>query len=523
VQAFWPGASAQQMAEQVTDRIEKTLQEAPHADIIRSYTKPGESLTILQLKDSAPPKEVSNTWYQVRKRVGDMRNTLPQGVIGPVFNDDFGDVFGSIFALSADGFSDEELREFADDVRSALLRVPDVAKVEIFGAQPEKLFIEISHKRLAQLGLDMSQVIAQLGAQNAVEGAGVLNAGTQNLQVRVAGAFDSVEELRRFPIRVINPATGVASSLRLADIADIRRATIDPPAVKVRHQGKPVIALGVSMAKGGDIIALGQALHSKADELRRELPAGIELVQVQDQPRAVSRSVGEFLRVLIEAIVVVLLVSFISLGLHTKPLRLDFRPGLVVGITIPLVLAITFVAMFYWGVGLHKISLGSLIIALGLLVDDAIIAVEMMVRKLEEGYDMKRAASFAYEITSMPMLTGTLITAAGFLPIGMAKSTVGEYTYAIFAVTVIALVLSWLVSVYFVPYLGTLLLKAKPLPANGEADHHEHFDTPFYRTFRRTVDWCVEHRWITIGATVLIFALGIVGMGKVQQQFFPDS
>ena len=265
VQAFWPGASAQQMAEQVPDKIEKTLQEAPHTDIIRSYTKPGESLTILQLKDSAPPKEVSNTWYQVRKRVGDMRNTLPQGVIGPVFNDDFGDVYGSIFALSADGFSDEELREFADDVRSALLRVPDVAKVEMFGAQPEKLFIEISHKRLAQLGLDMSQVIAQLGAQNAVEGAGVLNAGAQNLQVRVAGAFDSVEELRRFPIRAINPTTGVASSLRLSDIADIRRATIDPPAVKVRHQGKPVIALGVSMAKGGDIIALGQALRAKAD------------------------------------------------------------------------------------------------------------------------------------------------------------------------------------------------------------------------------------------------------------------
>jgi multidrug efflux pump subunit AcrB len=521
VQAFWPGASAQQMAEQVTDKIEKTLQEAPHADIIRSYTKPGESLTILQLKDSAPPKEVSNAWYQVRKRVGDMRSTLPQGVIGPVFNDDFGDVYGSIFALSAEGFSDEELREFADDVRSSLLRVPDVAKVEIFGAQPEKLFIEISHKRLAQLGLDMNQVIAQLGAQNAVEGAGVLNAGSQNLQVRVAGAFDSVEELRRFPIRVINPTTGVASSLRLSDISDIRRATIDPPAVKVRHQGRPVLALGVSMAKGGDIVALGEALRAKADELRRDLPAGIELTQVQDQPRAVSRSVGEFLRVLAEAIVVVLAVSFISLGLHTRPLRIDFRPGMVVGITIPLVLAITFVTMFYWGVGLHKISLGSLIIALGLLVDDAIIAVEMMVRKLEEGYDKKRAASFAYEITSMPMLTGTLITAAGFLPIGLAKSVTGEYTFAIFAVTSAALLISWLASVYFVPYLGAMLLRTRSRIGSGQA--HELFDTPFYSRFRALVNWCVQHRWITIGATVLTFVLGVAGMGKVQQQFFPDS
>jgi len=520
VQAYWPGASARQVAEQVTDRIEKTLQEVPYADIIRSYTKPGESLTILQLRDSAPPKEVANTWYQARKRVGDMRGTLPQGVIGPLFNDDFGDVYGSIFALSADGFSDEELREFADDVRSALLGVPDVAKVELFGVQPEKLFVEISHQRLAQLGLDLNQVIAQLGAQNAVEGAGLLNAGAQNLLVRVAGAFDSVDELRRFPIRAINPASGVASSLRLGDIADIRRATVDPPAVKVRYQGKPVIALGVAMAKGGDIVALGDALHARADALRRDLPAGIELMQVQDQPRAVSRSVGEFVRVLIEAVVVVLAVSFVSLGLHTRPLRIDMRPGLVVGITIPLVLAITFIAMYYWGVGLHKVSLGSLIIALGLLVDDAIIAVEMMVRKLEEGYDKARAASFAYEITSMPMLTGTLITAAGFLPIGLAKSMTGEYTFAIFAVTSAALLISWLVSVYFVPFLGAALLRTSSR-AGGQV--HELFDTPFYSRFRVLVDWCVQHRWLTIGATALTFALGLAGMAKVQQQFFPDS
>jgi multidrug efflux pump subunit AcrB len=520
VQAFWPGASAQQMAEQVTDKIEKTLQEVPYADVIRSYTKPGESLTILQLKDSSPPKEVPNSWYQARKRVGDIRHTLPSGVIGPVFNDDFGDVYGSIFALRSDGFSREETRQFAERVRQQLLRVPDVAKVEIFGAQAEKVFIEISQKRLAQLGLDMNQVIAQLGAQNAVEGAGVLNAGTENLQVRVAGQFNSVEELKRFPIRAVNTATGLASTIKLSDIADVRRDYVDPPTTKVRHQGHEVVALGVSMVKGGDIIALGKALGSAVASIQADLPVGVGIERVQDQPAAVSKSVNEFVKVLIEAIVIVLAVSFISLGLHTRPLRIDVWPGLVVAITIPLVLAITFVTMFYWGVGLHKISLGSLIIALGLLVDDAIIAVEMMVRKLEEGYERARAATFTYDLVAMPMLTGTLITAAGFLPIGLAKSVTGEYTFAIFAVTAAALLISWIVSVYFVPYLGWLMLRNRPKAA-GET--HELFDTPFYSRFRRLVDWCVQHRWITIGLTVASFALGVVGMGKVQQQFFPDS
>ena len=521
VQVFWPGATAEQMAEQVTSKIELALQEVPYADVRRSYTKPGESLTILQLKDSSPPKEVANSWYQARKRVGDMRGTLPVGVIGPVFNDDFGDVYGSIIALSADGFSDEDLRQHADDVRQRLMRVPDVAKVALFGVQTEKLYIEISHKRLATLGLDLSQVIAQLGAQNAVEGAGVFNVGSENLQVRIGGQFNSVDELKRFPIRAINPATGAASVLRLSDIATVRLAYVDPPAVKVRHQGKAVIALGVSMAKGGDIIAMGKALKVELAAIQGALPVGIEMSQIQDQPAAVSRSIGEFVRVLFEAIAIVLAVSLIALGLHLKPLRIDVWPGLVVAITIPLVLAITFVTMFYWGVGLHKISLGSLIIALGLLVDDAIISVEMMVRKLEEGYDKLRAATFAYDVTAMPMLTGTLITAAGFLPIGLAKSVTGEYTFAIFAVTTAALVISWLVSVYFVPYLGAWLLHTRSRVQDEAA--HELFDTPFYSRFRRTVDWCVEHRWITIGATLLSFVLGVAGMGKVQQQFFPDS
>src|SRR5512133_3114772 len=535
VRTYWPGATAQQVAEQVTDKLERALQEAPYADKIRSYSKPGESQIIFQIKDSSKPGDVANVWYTVRKKIGDMRATLPGGIQGPFFNDDFGDVYGVIYALESDGgFSYAELKQFADDVRQQLLRVQDVAKVELFGVQDEKLYIEVSQKRLAQLGLDFNQVLQQLVQQNAVESAGAVQTPLDIVQVRVAGQFEAVEQLRNMPIRGVGYGAGTSAGgnqLRLGDIAEIKRGFVDPPTVKVRHQGKEVIALGVSMAKGGDIIQMGQSLKTAFHRIEDGLPAGIKLVQLQDQPRAVSNSVNEFVRTLIEAVVIVLAVSFIALGLHKRPdaamlplwkrWYVDMRPGLVVGITIPLVLAVTFLAMDFWGIGLHKISLGSLIIALGLLVDDAIIAVEMMVRKMEEGDDKVRAATFAYEITAMPMLTGTLITATGFLPIGMAKSTVGEYTFAIFAVTVVALVLSWFVSVYFVPYLGTLLLKAKPLAPGQE--HHEHFDTPFYRNFRGVVNWCVEHRWKTIAATLALFALGIVGMGKVQQQFFPDS
>ena len=526
VRTYWPGATAQQVAEQVTDKIERTLQEVPYADKIRSYSKPGESQIIFQIKDSSKPADVPNVWYSVRKKVGDIRGTLPGGIQGPFFNDDFGDVYGVIYALEADGFNYAELKTFADDVRQRLLRVPDVAKVELFGAQDEKLYIEISQKRLAQLGLDLNQVLVQLGQQNAVESAGAVQTPLDLVQVRVGGQFNRVEELEAMPIR---GASG--NQLRLKDIATIAKGYVDPPTVKVHHQGKEVIALGVSMTKGGDIISLGRSLESVFKGIEKDLPAGIKLVQLQDQPKSVTTSVGEFVRVLIEAVVIVLAVSFIALGLHKRPGKnplwkrwtLDIRPGLVVGITIPLVLAVTFLGMYYWGIGLHKISLGSLIIALGLLVDDAIIAVEMMVRKMEEGYDKVRAATFAYEVTAMPMLTGTLITAVGFLPIGLAKSTTGEYTFAIFAVTVLALILSWFVSVYFVPYLGTLILKEHKHHAGEASVHNEHFDTPFYNIFRKTVNWCVQHRWLTIGATILVFALGIVGMGKVQQQFFPDS
>ncbi len=560
VRSFWPGATAQQMAEQVTDKIEKTLQEVPQADKIRSYSKPGESLILFQTKDSARPTDVPDIWYAVRKRVGDMASTLPPGVRGPFFNDDFGDVYGVIYALESDGFSSAEVKGFADDVRQQLLRVPDVNKVELFGAQDEKIYVEVSQKRLAQMGLDMNQVLSQLGQQNAVESAGTIQTPLDTVQVRVGGQFGSLEQLRNMPIRGTS-----GNQIRLSDIANIHRGYADPPEVMVRHQGRQVIALGVSMAKGGDIIALGKALKRVTQRIDGQLPAGLKLVQLQDQPKNVADSVNEFVSVLVEAILIVLLVSFVALGFHYnrnakhwyQRYSVDMRPGLIVGITIPLVLAVTFLGMYYWDIGLHKISLGSLIISLGLLVDDAIIAVEMMVRKIEEGYDKVRAATFAYEITAMPMLTGTLITATGFLPIGIARSVTGEYTFAIFGVTVLALVISWLVSVYFVPYLGTLLLKTphqqKPQPPlegadlqaleqlAGPADHaktvrvsvvahghkaatpHESFDNAFYNGFRTTVNWCVQHRWITIGAMLLTFGLGIVGMGRVQQQFFPDS
>ena len=524
VRAFWPGATATQVAQQVTDKLERTLQEVPGADKIRSFSKPGETTILFQLKDSTRAADVPDLFYTVRKKIGDMRGTLPQGVVGPFFNDEFGDVYGVIYALKAEGFSPAEVKEVADDVRQKLLRVPDVNKVELFGAQDEKLYIEMSQRRLSQLGLDINQVLAQLAQQNALEGAGTMQTPLDVVQVRVSGAFEAAEQLRAMPIRGSS-----GNQLRLGDIADVKRGYVDPASVKVRFQGQQVIALGVSMTKGGDIIALGKALKKTTTKIGAALPVGISLVEVQDQPSAVAKSVNEFIAVLIEAIMIVLLVSFVALGLHKRPGQqpwwrryyVDVRPGLVVAITIPLVLAVTFLGMYYWGIGLHKISLGSLIIALGLLVDDAIIAGEMMVHKIEEGYDKVRAATFAYEITAMPMLTGTLITAVGFLPIGIARSTVGEYTFAIFGVTVLALLVSWVVSVYFVPYLGTVLLKTKS--TQDGAEHQEVFDTPFYNAFRRTVNWCVQYRWITIGLMVLTFALGIGGMGRVQQQFFPDS
>ena len=514
VRAFWPGATALQMSEQVTDKLEETLQEVPYMDKIRSYSKAGETTIFIEVKDSAPPADIANIWYTIRKKTGDMKTRLPAGVQGPFYNDEFGDVFGVIYALSADGFSYAELKEHADEVRQELLRVPNVAKVEQYGVQKEQIFVEVSQKKLARMGIDMRQVINALNQQNAVEYAGVLRTPNDDIQIRITGQFDSIDDLKKLPLRFNN------RNFNLGDIAHIERGYQDPPAPKVRHNGKEVIGLGISMARGGDIIALGKDLALASQKLRETLPAGIELAQVQDQPKSVSRSVHEFIQTLAEALIIVLAVSFLALGIHTKPWRIDLRPGLVVGLSIPTVLAITFLIMERWGIDLHKISLGSLIIALGLLVDDAIIVVEMTVRKLEEGYDRLTASIHAYTTTAMPMLTGTLITATGFLPIGLANSAVGEYTFAIFAVTSTALIVSWFVSVYFVPFLGYRLLKEHP---KGTAEHIEVFDSAFYNAVRRTVAWCVNYRWITLTATIGALGIGIFGMKLVEKQFFPDS
>ena len=520
VRAYWPGATATQMAEQVTDKLEKKLQETPGLEKLRSYSKPGETLIFVQLNESMRGHDVVDAWYQVRKKVGDIRGTLPSNVQGPFFNDEFGDVYGVMFAFSSDGFTYRELKDHVEAVRQQLLRVPNVAKVDLFGAQDEKIFVEISHKKLAQIGLDIPQLAAQISAQNAVEGAGVLVLPTDNLQVRVSGEFRSLGDLRQLPIR----ANGL--TYKLADIATLTRAYTDPPRDKMRAgrsgvEGREVIGLGVSMVKGGDIIQLGKDLAAVAHHLESSLPVGIDMVKVADQPRAVATSVNDFLRVLAEALIVVLGVSFLSLGLHTKPLRVDPGPGLVVLATIPLVLAITFLSMWLLGINLHKISLGALIVALGLLVDDAIIAVEMMVRKLEEGASKNVAVTSMYETTAMPMLTGTLITAAGFLPIAIAKSSAGEYTMSIFQVTALALVISWFVAVLFVPLLGVWLLKVKPHSAAHDAA--ELFATPFYSRFRALVNWCVEWRKTVIAITLAALALGIGGFRFIEQQFFPDS
>jgi multidrug efflux pump len=515
VRANWPGATSLQMADQVTDKLEKKLQETPYIDRIRSYSKPGETLIILELRESTPPREVQNAWYQVRKKIGDIRGTLPGGVVGPFFNDEFGDTYGSIFALSGDGFTYAEVKDYADFVRQQLLKVKTVSKVEQYGVQDEKIFIEFSHKRFAQLGIPFEAVVAQINAQNAVESTGVLVTPSDNLQVRVTGALRSVQDLENLQLRVNG------NSFRLGDFATIKRGFRDPPQDKMRFNGREVIGLGISMERGGDIIALGKNLQTSLSDIRGKLPVGIELQQVTNQPEAVASSVNEFVHVLIEAVLIVLAVSFVALGLHTRPLRLDVRPGLVVALTIPLVLAVTFLFMKVLGIDLHKISLGALIIALGLLVDDAIIAVEMMVRKMEEGLSRFDAATFAYTSTAIPMLTGTLITAAGFLPIGLAKSAAGEYTFSMFSVNALALVISWLAAVIFTPYIGYLLLKVKPA-ANADG-HHELFDTPFYSRFRRTVSWCVEWRKTTIALTLVVFGLGVLGFRFIEQQFFPDS
>ena len=443
VRTNWPGATAREVELQVTDRIERKLQEVPFVDWVRSYSKPGESLVFFSMKDSTPATAVPDTFYQVRKKVGDMRNTLPGGIQGPFFNDEFGDTYTNIYAITGDGFGYRELKEFGDRVRAELLRVPGVAKVDFIGEQEEKVYIELSNARLATLGIEPAQIFQTLATQNAVAAAGVFDTTTDRIYVRPTGAFASLDAIRDIALRANNRV------FRLGDIATVARGYVDPPQQRMRFHGREALGVGITMVKGGDVIELGRGLDAEVDRIGKALPVGIEIEPVASMPRAVQRSVNQFVRSLAEAVLIVLAVSLLSLGLRT---------GLVVAVSIPLVLAITFTCMWLFGIGLHKISLGALILSLGLLVDDAIIAVEMMAIKLEQGFDRFRAASFAYTSTAFPMLTGTLITVAGFLPIATARSSTGEYTRSIFEVSSIALIASWFVAVIVIPYLGYRML-----------------------------------------------------------------
>lgn len=505
VRTNWPGATAREVEQQVTDKIEKKLQETPYLDNVRSYSKAAESTIFVMLRDSTPPKAVSGVWYEVRKKVGDIRHTLPAGVQGPFFNDEFGDTFGTIYAFTADGFTHRELKDYVEDVREELLRIKDVGKADLLGVQPERIFIEFSNKKLANLGISPQQVIDVIQAQNAQTASGVVQTSSDRIATRVSGDIESGRALSELSIQ----ANG--RLIRLGDIADIKRDYADPPSPRLRYNGQESIGLAISMAKGGNMIELGKQLDATMKRLKADMPIGIEVLQVADQPTVVQRSISEFMQVLLEAVVIVLGVSFLSLGL---------RSGMVVMLCIPLVLAITFVCMQIFGIDFHRISLGALIISLGLLVDDAIIAVEMMQVKMEQGFDRFRAASFAYTSTAFPMLTGTLITAAGFVPVGFAKSSAGEYTFSIFAVVTISLLVSWVVAVIFTPFIGYMIL---PAPKAGHGHGDDVYHRGVYRFVRPVVDWCVRRRWIVIGGTVGIFVLSVGGFGLVQQQFFPSS
>jgi multidrug efflux pump len=513
VRTLWPGASAQQVEQQLTERIEKKLAETPWVDVLRTASKPGESLTIVILKDYTPRTEVPEAWRQVRKKLDDIRHMLPPGVQGPFPNDEFGDVQIKIFALTARddqaGYTMGDLRREADRLARELRRVDDVKKVELIGVQDEKIYIDVSPARLAAMGLVPTQVFDALQRQNAVAPAGHVETETDRVRLRVTGPFDSVDALRESTLAVGGRA------FRLGDIAHVTRGLADPPQPRMRVAGRDAIGLGIVMDRGGNVIDLGENLTKAMDRLKQNLPVGMDVHVVADQPQIVKVSLNLFVKTLGEAMIIVLAVSFLSLG---------WRTGTVVALSIPLVLAITFLLMKAFGIDLQRISLGALVIALGLLVDDAIIAVEMMVVKMEQGWDRFKAATFAYTSTAFPMLTGTLITAAGFTPVGFAKSAAGEYTFSIFAVVTIALLVSWIVAVVFTPWLGYRLLDPVKLRAAAEKHGGDVYESPFYRRFRALVVWCLRHRWLVIGATVAMFALSLVAFNKgVQKQFFPPA
>ncbi|WP_338660498.1 efflux RND transporter permease subunit [Pseudomonas bubulae] len=501
IQSKWPGATVDETRLQITDRIEKKLEELDSLDYVQSYTRPGESTVFVFLKDTTKADAIPHIWYEVRKKIGDIRGDFPQGIQGPGFDDEFGDVYGTIFAFTGDGFTMRQLRDYVEQVRTGIRDVPNRGKVMTIGEQDETFYLDFSTRKLAALGLDQQHILESLQEQNAVTPAGVIEAGPERMSVRTSGQFHSVEDLAAVNLRVND------RFYRLADIAEITRGYVDPAAPMFHYNGKPAIGLAIAMIDGGNIQEFGKQLQQRIDDLTAQLPVGVGVHMVSDQAQVVEEAVSGFTSALFEAVVIVLAVSFISLGL---------RAGLVVAISIPLVLALVFVFMEFTGIAMQRVSLGALIIALGLLVDDAMITVEMMITRLELGETKEQAATFAYHSTAFPMLTGTLVTVAGFVPIGLNNSSAGEYTFTLFAVIAVAMLVSWVVAVLFAPVLGVHILSAKVKPKPEKPGRlAQAFDTALL--------WCMRYRWTTIGATVLMFVLAVFGMGLVQNQFFPAS
>jgi multidrug efflux pump subunit AcrB len=504
VQAVWPGASIQEMEDQVVNKIERKLQETPHLDFVRSYTRAGSAIITVQIEGDTDADEVADAFYQVRKKVGDIADELPEGVLGPYFNDEFGDTFITLHSISGDGFSYPELKRFAIEGRDMLLTTPGVEKVVILGDQPEKIYIDLSSKVLAERGLTFNDLRNAIAGQNNVDHAGSVDTGTRSVRISVEGDVTKVEDIRELRLRAGN------RTIRLGDIATVTSGLEDPYARKFRFNGHDSVQIGVVMAKGFNVTDVGKAVEATYDRFESALPYGVSVDQVSNQPEVVTEAITEFSHALIEALIIVLVVSFLSIG---------WRSGLVIAIAIPLVLAATFAIMYELGIDLQRISLGALIIALGLLVDDAMIVVEMMERKLEEGLEKIDAASFAYSSTAFPMLTGTLITTAGFIPVGFAESTAGEYVRSLFYVVGIALVVSWFVAVYFTPWLGYMILKQR----HHAGTHHDVFDTRFYRRLRATVGWAVRHRVVVLLTTLAIFVTSLWAFQFIPKNFFPQS
>ncbi|HCD83463.1 MAG TPA: ACR family transporter, partial [Agrobacterium sp.] len=501
ISAQWPGASAEEVARQVTDRIEKKLEELDNLDHLRSQTVAGRTTIFVELVPETKARNVEPTWVRVRNMIADIKGDFPSGVVGPFFNDRFGDVYGNIYAFTSDGLSQRQLRDLVEDARAKVLTVENIGKVDVIGAQDEAIYLEFSTRQIAALGIDQQSIIKTLQSQNAVTQSGFVNAGPERVALRVSGQFTSEDSLRAINLRVNN------RFFPLTEVATIRRGYVDPPSSLFRFNGQPAIGLAIGMKTGANLLHFGEALDAQMKRIVADLPIGVDVHRVSDQPAVVDEAVSGFTSALFEAIAIVLVISFISLGL---------RAGMVVAVSIPLVLAITFVYMEYTGISLQRISLGALIIALGLLVDDAMIAVEMMVARLEVGDDLRKAATYVYTSTAFPMLTGTLVTVAGFIPVGLNNSAAGEFTFTLFVVIAVSLIVSWIVAVLFTPLLGVTIL---PKTMKSHHEKKGRFASAFSWLLGRALRW----RWVTIILTIALFGLSVGGMSLVQQQFFPSS